>query len=128
MPKLMDWAASEWRGKVFKYREVPGAPTPTKLQVYAAYAATDTGGYGFMQGGGIYGHLGLEMEEAHRWWEMRMYVQGWLDATDGAGFKEFDDALRQEHLRVATLLGTTDEFNKAYPNEERQDVDRPDRQ
>lgn len=64
---------------------IPGAPQPTVLQVltclmYKNGGSINPGGYGFMQGGGIYGCLGLSQEEAFCLMQIGNFYQGLLEA------------------------------------------------
>lgn len=114
MANLKEWFEAKWVGESpFEYFQIPGAPEPTRLQVFAAFLAIDGGGYGILQGGvGPYGTLGLEQREAYRWWDMRAYVDGWLAGTDGVDAPWIKGAIKAEHERVMRLVGTWEKYRK----------------
>jgi len=106
MASLTQWANEPWPGPLpFDRHWVPlGIPEhPTKLQVMAALRKIDTGGYGIISGGGIYGREGLEQEEAFVWMELRAFVNGWIQGTDQVESEKFFLAIKAEWARVEAL-------------------------
>lgn len=73
---------------------------PTRLEYFAALLAMDTGGYGMHTGGGLYGIMGLDMHQAHVWWELKAFVRGWLAGTGHAEAGWLEHAIAEEHARV----------------------------
>jgi hypothetical protein len=104
MASLMQWATAPWGSPLpFEFDTVPGVEHPTRLQVLAMLRALDSGGYGIIDGGGIYGRRGLHQSEAFVWWELKAFVNGWLEGTDGAEDEVFMAALHEEWARVKAL-------------------------
>lgn len=61
---LRAWMSEPWPGDLpFKFGSMLGS-TASRLQVFAEFAAKDTGGYGIISSGGLYGSTGLDQDEA----------------------------------------------------------------
>ncbi len=102
---LMQWARVKWDGRLpFAYLDMRTTlrerlPTePTRLEVLACLIALNGGdphvrGWGVTSGGGLYGHMGVEQEEALTLLEMWAFVSGMIEATGGAELKDFRAAI-----------------------------------
>lgn len=107
MQWLSETLPEEWRwpgphADLVRPKAVPDRPT--RLQVLCALNAMNTGGYGVTTTGpGAYGRCGLEMEEAHLFWAMRAFVDGWLTGTSDAEEPAFVAAMKAEIARVEAL-------------------------
>lgn len=113
MASLKDYLSGQWTGDLpFKFEGIPDAPTPTRLQVLAAFAVMDTGGYGCIDNTGLYGRQGLDMHEAHVWWQMKAYVDGWLAGTDGVDAEWLRWSVVVEHERVKAWMNREKEEGK----------------
>jgi len=103
MNSLMQWLGEPFVNpeQLFAWGVPPVLPAiPSRLQVVAALKAMDVGGYGIMMGGGPYGRSGLEHQEAQVWWELRAFINGWLEGTNFAEQDAFVAAIGREYERV----------------------------
>jgi hypothetical protein len=82
-------------------------PFPSRLQVYAALVGMNGGprvtSWGKLREGGIYGRQGLSNNEAFALLELTAFVNGWLEATNGAEQDALRLAVEAEFARVKAL-------------------------
>jgi len=103
---VMVWLSEPWVGATPLDDDRPAhlPEQPSRLQVYAALVAMDTGGYGFIYGGaGRYGREGLHQDEAIALLRIREFINGWLVGTGGGEVEAFNAAVDAEWARVDAL-------------------------
>ena len=104
MKSLMQWLSEPFEGheRVWSWGPPSQLPqNPTRLQVVAALQMMDKGnGCGIIQGGGLYGRIGLGQREAFAYWDLRSFINGWLTATDKSEEHDLVLAIRCEWERV----------------------------
>jgi hypothetical protein len=102
---LMAWLAEPWKGRgpFDEYRPAALPEQPSRLQVFAALLAMDTGGYGVISSGGPYGTVGLDQGQAFALMDLSAYVRGWDDGTGRVENEALKAALKAEWARVDGL-------------------------
>lgn len=112
MASLMAHLNEPWKGdlplRLWGERPAWLTENPTRLQVFAALVGLNggrmrVGGWGCMTGGGPYGRVGLEQNEALALIQLGAFVEGWLQATSDAELPALTAALNAEHDRIAAL-------------------------